>query len=80
MAIHLLSGRIHADDMYNFITLKDTVLKRRDPLSGFAIHRFMWPILAENLANKINKTHIYLTYFVVRFYVHWGADGSPESL
>lgn len=37
----------------------------------------MWPILAENLANKINKTHIYLTYFVVRFYVHWGSRWFP---
>lgn len=54
---------------YQERTFLDFVLKRRAPLSGFAIHRFMSAILAENSANKINRTHIYLTYSVVRFYV-----------
>lgn len=54
---------------YQERTFLDFVLKRGAPLSGFAIHRFMSAILAENSANKINRTHIYLTYSVVRFYV-----------
>lgn len=38
----------------------------------------MLAILAENFANKINRTHIYLTYSLVRFYV--SAVGGEHQL